>query len=148
MDPRGLFFSKTTEFDGRSLSITLVLEVKPVIDIVFVPGSVRVNVAVYGPSGEPLSHQRVVVRPTVMTLDTNWRYLITTDSKGMISPELLPGEYTVATLLGDKPWEAPLRVTKSKCAKKVRKCNDSLLGASNPRQPITVHLSAASANSQ
>jgi hypothetical protein len=142
MDPRGLFFTRTTEFDGRSLSLKLVVEVRPVVDTIFVPGAVKVNMVVYGSGGEPLPNQSVLLRPTLVTLEANWTRLITTNSKGMISPELLPGEYTVAGTLAGKVWEAPIRVEQSKCAKKLKKCTDSTRSTSGPSQIIAAHLSA------
>jgi hypothetical protein len=150
LDPTGSFFDKTVEFDGRSKSIRLILRLRPVIDRVFDPGAIRVKVAVYGPSGEPLPNQSIVVRPAVMTLDANWFIPGATDPNGLVTIELPPGEYTVATLLGEKPWEAPLRIAESnsKCAKKAQKCIDSSLRASPPQQTATARLSAASVTSQ
>jgi hypothetical protein len=150
MDPTGSFFDKTTEFDSRSKSVTIILQLRPVIDRVFDPGAIEVSVRVDGPSGEPLPKQQVVFRPTVMTLDANWFFKVTTDPNGMAAAQLPPGEYTVATFLGGKPWEAPFRVAEgnSKCAEKVRKCIDSSLGVSPPKQHIAVQLSAASSISQ
>jgi hypothetical protein len=146
LDPRGLFFGKTTEFDSRSLSITLILEVQPNIERFWTPGSIQVSVAVYGPNGELLPNQIVAVRPRVMTLDTNRDanriYQSTTDSNGLVSAKLLPGDYTIATLIGGKPWEAPLLITasKSKCTAKKQKYIDSSPGNSHTNQLIAVHL--------
>ena len=159
MDPSALFFSRTTEFDSKSSSVTLMLENRPVIDKAFDPGSVQVTVTVYGPGGELLPNQHVVVRPNMvtldrdwsyMTLDTNWPFLVTSDPRGQVRVALHPGEYTVATLIGEKPWEAALHVTgrESKCAEKLRKCMDSARRASSHPQITTVHLATANPFSQ
>jgi hypothetical protein len=156
MDPSAMFFSRTTEFNSKSSSVTLVMKIRPVIDKAFDPGSVPVTATVYGPRGELLPNQQVVVRPNVvtldrdwsyMTLDSNWPFLLTSDPRGQISVELHPGEYTVATMIGEEPWEAPLHVTgrESECAEKLRKCIDSARRASSPAQLITVHLAVPSA---
>lgn len=112
LDPTGSFFSKTTEFNGQSSSVTLILDVQPIIDRVSTPGAVLVTVAVYGPGGGILPNQRVMVRPNVMKLDANWSFQQTTESKGLISCQLAPGEYTVATIIGNIPWEGTIRITK------------------------------------
>lgn len=111
LDPTGLFVNKTTEFEGRSPSITLTLEVQPIIDYAFDPEAKDVAIAINGPDGKVLPNQRVAIRPTVMTFETNRSYRKTTDSKGFVRAKIRPGEYTVATVIGDIPWEASLRIT-------------------------------------
>lgn len=112
LDPTGLFFSKTTEFDSRSSSIILTLQIRPNVDTVGNPGARNAAVAVYGGSGERLRNQPVIVRPTVMTFENNWSYRGSTDSRGVVSAQLRPGQYVVATLIAGRPWEAPLRIPK------------------------------------
>lgn len=134
LDPRGVFFNKTTEFSGQSSSVTLTLQLRPVIDTVGCPHCIWVNIAVHGPADEPLLHQSILVRPSEMRLNSNGLYTETTDSKGQIKVQLTPGEYTVATLLEGKAWEAPLRVASES------KRRNAKQGA----EPIAVRLSAAS----
>jgi hypothetical protein len=149
MDPRGSFFDKTTEFDGQSSSLTMILEIRPTIDKFWTPGSLQVNVILFGPSGDPLPNQDVVIRPAVMMLDTNpdtnGFHTETTDPKGLVIAELLPGKYVIATLIGGKPWEAPLRIaaSKSKCPAKTQKCIDSEPRGGSPKRYLAAHLSAA-----
>jgi hypothetical protein len=147
-DPRGLFSSKTTEFDGQSSSVTLTLQVRPIVDTVGQPGSKTANVVVYGPAGSPLPRQRIVVRPRVMTLEQNWLYMLTTDSEGCITARLLPGEYDVAALLGDQAWEAPLGVTQTRRSGRSRERLDSPLAAPCSKGAIVIHLSMANTTSR
>ena len=129
LDPTGLFFDKTFEFDGRSTSVTLTLQVRPTIDVVGNPGAMNVKIKVFGPDGEPLPNQRVIVRPVVMAFEANWAYRETTDSMGMVSAQLRPGKYVVATLIGENSWEASIEITQRTDAKK----------------PTAVHLAAVGA---
>ena len=154
LDPTELFFSKTTEFDGRSSSVTLVLEIRPNIDRIGYPGSIRTNIVAYGPNGELLPNHQVVIRPTAIMLDSNpdstWIYSETTDSKGRVNCELLPGEYIISTIIGEKPWEATFHIAKSKikCPARARHCIDPSFRALPPKQDIVAHLSAVSTTSQ
>ncbi len=133
LDPTGLFFSKTSEFDGRSASVMLILQVRPVIDVAGNPGAMDVKIKVYGPNGEPLSNQRVIVRPVVMTLEANWAYRETTDSMGLVSAQLRPGRYAVATLIGENSWEASVEITERTDAKKLVAVHLAVVDARGPR---------------
>jgi len=147
-DTRHLFYDKTSEFDGRSTSVTLLLRIRPVIDRIGIPGSIQANLVVYGPSGVPLQNQNVVVRPTMIVLGTDADYKgvidVTTDSKGLIIVALVPGEYVVATIIDGKPWETAFEVYKSKikCRAKSRSCIDPSFRPSPPTQNVEAHLSA------
>jgi hypothetical protein len=154
LDTRHLFYDKTTEYDGRSTSVTLTLELTPTDCRLWIPGSIDVTVTVFGPGGEPLPNQSVVIRPTVMKLDTesdsNRAVALITDSRGLVSAELVPGDYVIATIIGEKPWESTLRIVgiQSKCTAKMQKCIYSSLGATQPAQSMAAHLTATSATSQ
>jgi len=148
IDPRGSFFSRTIEFDRHSSPITVILELRPIIDRIGYPGTILAKIKIYGPTGEPLSNQQVVIRPAVTILDSNidsnWIYAETTDSNGQVSAELLPGEFVVAAILGEEPWEAAFHIEKSKvkCRAKARNCIDPSFRPSPPTQNVEAHLSA------
>lgn len=154
IDPSGLFFSRTIEFDSRKSLVTVILGLRPGIDRIGYPGTIVANIKVYGPTGEPLPNQRVVIRPAETILDsnsdTNWIYTETTDSNGQVSATLLPGEFVVAAILGEKPWEAVFHIEKSKlkCRPKARNCIDPSFRASPPTQDVVAHLSATNETSQ
>lgn len=154
IDPSGLFFSRTIEFDSRKSLVTVILGLRPGIDRIGYPGTIVANIKVYGPAGDPLSNQLVVIRPAATILDsnsdTNWIYTEITDSNGGVSATLLPGDFVVAAILGEKPWEATFHIEKSKikCRPKARNCIDPSFRASPPTQDVVAHLSATSATSQ
>jgi hypothetical protein len=113
-DPTGLFGPSTTEFNGRSSSITLTLPLKPIIDVVRKPGSISCKLLVLGPGGAPLAKQQVVIRPNQLTLEVNWVSRAVTDMSGFVTADLVPGEYTLATLLGNEAFQHRFDVPKGK----------------------------------
>jgi hypothetical protein len=147
-DPQHLFYDKSIEFDSRSTSVTLILRVRPIIDRIGIPGSIRVNLVVYGSSGEPLSDQNVVIRPTMILLgaDEDYNRVITdtTDSNGLVLVGLIPGKYIVATIIDGKPWEITFEIFKSKiqCRTKARNCINPSFRPSPPTQNVEAHLLA------
>jgi hypothetical protein len=122
IDPRGLFFSKTTEFDRQSSSVTLILQLRPVIDKLGEPGAIFVNIAIHDQSGAAMVNRDIVVRPREMTLtpESNRFYKFTTDSKGQNKARLIPGDYSVAMLVDGKVLEAPSSIA----VERSRRCAD------------------------
>lgn len=145
MDPRRLFFSTTTEFEGEARSVTLVLPVRPVVNILFLPGSIRATVQVNGPDGRPLPGQAVLVRPKVEAMEDNWFYVDTTDHKGRVSIKLRPGEYVLASLVNGKFLEAPLNLAlnvKQECSERQVRCLIADAPRAAPKVPLVVSLTA------
>jgi hypothetical protein len=107
-----------------------------------------VNLVVYGSSGEPLSDQNVVIRPTMILLgaDEDYNRVITdtTDSNGLVLVGLIPGKYIVATIIDGKPWEITFEIFKSKiqCRTKARNCINPSFRPSPPTQNVEAHLLA------
>jgi hypothetical protein len=140
-DPSRLFYNKTTEFDCHSSPVMLVLPVRPVIERVSLSGSVKLRIAIYGPGGKLLPKQNILLRPSIVTFEIPHVFLITTDTTGSIDTQLSPGDYTLATLINGKPYEAALLVTAKgqKCPKTSQICV-SLSTPSNAAKSIDVHL--------
>lgn len=107
MDPRMGFSDKTTEFQAGARSLTMVLGIRPVIDAVPL-GTMKVRIKVQGTDGMPLRHQTVVFRDAVGSMRNNCFYTLSTDSKGMITRWISPGDYVLASLVDGKFLEAPL----------------------------------------
>lgn len=126
MDPRRLFFDKTTEVESGTPSVTLALPgVRPVVDVMFDPKAMRVSVQVKGAAGAALVKQAVVVRRKVGTVEDNTFSVGTTDSKGWLSLKLRPGQYVLASLVNGKFLEAPLNLApavKRKCSEVEADC--------------------------
>jgi hypothetical protein len=105
-----------------------------------------VNVRVYGPNGDPLPNQDIVIRPTATTLgknpESNLMERGKTDSGGLFSNEAIPGEYTIATLIEEKPFETSLHIPESnrKCATNLRKCRDVSHRIKPPELNMEAHL--------
>jgi len=152
LDPRGLFYAKTTEFGGRTKSVVIFMQIRPVINKVGDPGAMWVDIIVHDPTGTPLAKQNVIVRPrdVTLTLESNWFYTDTTDSKGRIRAKLLPGEYIVARLTNGEVMEASfsVKVKQSKqCAEEEEKRIQSSFTNTNTVHFLTVRLSEASSTS-
>lgn len=113
-DPKGLFDSRTTEFHGGSSSVTLTLPLKPIIDVVHKPGSISCRLLVLGPDGTRLSNRELVIRPNELTLQVNWVSEVLSDTSGIVTAQLMPGEYTLATLIDEKPFQHRFDVGKGK----------------------------------
>jgi hypothetical protein len=147
-DPQHLFYDKSIEFDSQSTSLNLILRIRPIIDRIGIPGSIKASVVVYGPSGALLQNQNIVVRPTVIVLGSDADYnrvmIETTDSSGSVTNELIPDKYIVATIIDGKPWETVFEIFKSKiqCRAKARNCIDPSFRPSPPTQNVEAHLSA------
>jgi hypothetical protein len=146
IDPRGMFFSATTEFDRRSSTITLIMEVRPIVDKVGEPGAMETEITIQDSGGIPLPKQDVIVRPREMTLtrESNWFYTDTTDSKGKIRAKLTPGEYTIARLVNGEVWEASFSVIvqrSKRCAEEEKKRIQSSFFKKGPEDFLTVRIS-------
>lgn len=139
LDPRGMFFNRTTEFNGKSRRLTLTLRLRPVIDTVGIPGVTSVEMTVLG-SRAILPHQKVVVRPHDLTLRSNWVYTGSTDAQGRIRVELLPGKYDVGTLIRGGVWQGSFSI-KSRRSHSAGK-HSSILEP-KPKVSIKLRLSAA-----
>ena len=139
MDPRRLFFDKTTEFESGAPSVTMTLRVRPVIDIMFDPKAIKADVQVKAPDGKAIAEQAVVVRKSVGTMADNTFSVGTTDRKGRISLKLRPGEYVLASLVNGRFLEAPLNLAsavKRKCSEAESDCYI----ANVVRNPLPAHL--------
>jgi hypothetical protein len=139
MDPRRMFFDKTTEFEAGAPSVTLTLHVRPVVDVMFDPRAIKVDVQVKAPDGIAIAERPVVVRKKVGTMEDNTFSLDTTDRKGRLSLKLRPGEYVLASLVNGRFLEAPLNVApavKRKCSEVEADCYI----ANVRHNPLPVHL--------
>ncbi|MGH9716215.1 MAG: hypothetical protein ACRD4R_05730 [Candidatus Acidiferrales bacterium] len=141
MDPRRLFFDKTTEFEGGAPSVTVTLPgVRPIQDIVSEPGAIKVSVQVKGPDGMALADRAVVIRKSVGTMEDNTFGVGSTDRKGRIVLERRPGEYVLASLVNGRFLEATLNLApavKRKCSDEESDCYI----ANVVRNPLPTHLS-------
>jgi hypothetical protein len=125
MDPRQLFQNATTQFQGGAASVTLVLPVRPIIDTLWQPGSIKLAVRVADRDGSRLPNQAVLVRKEVETIENHSFSVLTTDSRGLITIELPPGEYVLASLVHGEFLEAPLSLdpeVRDKCSKVEARC--------------------------
>ena len=145
LDPRKLFFDRTTEFQSGTPSVTLILAVRPVVDFAFDPMTVKVDVQVRGPDGIALADRDVVVRNRVGTIDDNTFSVCTTDRSGRLALELRPGEYAVASLVSGRFLEAPLDISlpvKRKCTEEESSCY--IASAKHNRVPAHFSIRLAS----
>ena len=139
VDPRRMFFDKTTEFEEGVPAVTLTLRVRPVVDVMFDPGAIKVDVRVKDPDGMAIAERPVVVRKRVGTMEDNTFSVDTTDRQGRISLKLRPGEYVLASLVNGRFMEAPLNVAPAV----TRKCSEvesDCYIANVVRNPLPVHL--------
>ena len=142
LDPRGLFFSRTTEFSGQSPSLTIVLEARPIIDTIGDPSSILLEFAVRNPEGESLPEHKVTIRPALVTVEDNWFDLLTTDSRGHVKVRLRQGEYAIGALVERRAMEAKFRMItgNDKCGESEVRC----IQASRSMRAIDILLSVAS----
>lgn len=141
MDPRRMFFDKTTEFEGGTPSVTLTLRVRPVIDKMFDPREIKAYVQVKAPDGKTLPDQAVVVRRKVGTMEDNKFSVGTTDRQGQISLNLRPGEYVLASLVGGRFLEGTLDLAPEvwrRCSKAEARC---LIDSASRRPPASLSVS-------
>lgn len=139
IDPRRLFFDKTTEFEGGTSSVTLTLRIRPVVDVMFDPTAMKVDVQVKAPDGKAIVEQPVVVRKKVGTMADNTFGVVSTDRQGRITLKLRPGQYVLASLVNGKFLEAPLNLAPDVR----RKCSDvesDCYIANVVRNPLPAHI--------
>jgi hypothetical protein len=139
IDPRRMFLDKTTEFEGGTPSVTLTLRVRPVIDIMFDPKAIKVDVQVKAPDGKAIAERPVLVRKKVGTMEDNTFSVGRTDRQGRISLKLRPGQYVLASLVSGRFLEAPLNLepaVKRKCSEVESDCYI----ANAARHPLPAHL--------
>jgi hypothetical protein len=147
-DSKHLFYDKSIEFDSKSSSIDLMLRLRPGIDRIGIPDSVRVNLILNGSNSKPLPNQNIIIRPKIVALgvdnDYNRVIIDTTDSNGSVTDELVPGKYIVATLVDGKPFESEIEIYKSKihCKPKAKNCWNPSFRSHPPTQNVEAHLSA------
>lgn len=144
IDPRRLFLSTTTEFEGGAPSVTLVMPVRPTenrIDLAAIHVSLRVS----DHDGKLLRNRTVVVRNKVETMENNWFSVLTIDSSGRISLELDPGEYVVASPVRGKFLEAPLHLAVGvmrKCSQREGDCLSAYAARRVSKMAVDVRLAA------
>lgn len=141
LDPKRMFFDKTTEFEGGTPSVTLTLRVRPVIDKMFDPRAIEADVQVKAPDGKALPEQAVLVRRKVGTMEDNKFSVVTTDRTGRISLKLRPGEYVLASLVGGRFLEGALDLApevRRRCSKAEARC---FIDAASRRPPTSVSVS-------
>ncbi len=139
IDPRRLFFDKTTEFKSGTPSVSVTLAVRPVIDIVADLAAIKVSVQVKEPNGFALAGRPVVVRKRVGTMEDNTFSVWNTDRKGRINLKLRPGEYVLASLVDGRFLEAPLNIApavKRRCSGEESDCYI----ANAIHNPLPAHL--------
>jgi len=139
IDPRRMFLDKTTEFEGGTPSVTLALHPRPVIDVMFDPEAVKVDVQVKAPDGKALAEQDVVLRKKVGTIEDNAFSILKTNRKGRISLKLRPGDYVLASFVNGRFLEAPLNLAptvKRRCSEAESDCYI----ANVVRNPLPAHI--------
>lgn len=110
LDPKGLFVNKTSEFSGGTPSLTLTLQVKPIIDHVDVSKAETARIKVEDSQGRPLRNQTVVIRQRNAALQKHWAWWLTTDASGITQTRIDPGSYVLATVINEKPQEGILQI--------------------------------------
>lgn len=55
-----------------------------------------------------------MIRPNELTLQVNWVSEVLSDTSGIVTAQLMPGEYTLATLIDEKPFQHRFDVGKGK----------------------------------
>ena len=143
-DPRGLFLSRTTEFSSSSSSVSLLMQLRPLIEVVGDPNAVSIELVINDPKGQQLVKQSVVIRPTVLTLENNRLSVQETDSKGWVNVHLRAGDYTVGALDDNTVWEGRFVIanTKEQCSS-IASCIVTSPAASRRLKPIRLRLSAS-----
>jgi len=138
-DPRGLFASRTTEFSSSSSSVSLVMQLGPLIDTVGDPKAVSIELVINNSKGEPLAQKNVVIRPTVMTLENNRVSVQETDSTGHVNAQLRAGDYAVGVLNGDTASEVRFEIApaKEQCSSGTTTC---IVASPQSRRPKPVSL--------
>jgi len=149
-DPKGNFASRTTEFSGQSPSITLTMQLNPIIDTIGNPSAVPIDLQIETAEAALAEQQDIVIRPSILTLGTNWRFTLRTNSKGHLSVDLPPGQYTAATIIGKRPLEAKFQVSiaKSKCIKEAGPCLIVVPRAPRHTYSLSLRLSISDAGQQ
>ncbi len=144
-DAHGLFASQTAEFSSSSSSVSLTLQLRPLIDTVDDPKAVSIELVIHDPKGKPLAQQDVVIRPAVLTLEDNRVSLQRTDTTGKLTVHLRAGQYAVAMMSGDVPSEVRFEIVASKeqCSDRAGTCVVALPQSSH--RPKTLDLQLASA---
>ena len=146
IDPRGFFDSRTTEFSSSSSSFSLVLRLRPLIDMVGDPKAVSVDLLIKDSKGQPLTQQSVVIRPTVVTLENNRISVQNTGPAGHVNVQLRSGDYTVGVLNGNSVSEARFKIAtaKEQCSNGTATCIVASPQSSHRMKPISLQLSSNS----
>lgn len=110
LDPKGLFDRKTSEFSGNTSSLTLTLQVKPIIDSVDLSPAKATQIKIEGSKGLPLHNQTIVIRQQTPTLQGRWAWWLSTNASGIAQARISPGNYVLATVIRGKPQESMLKI--------------------------------------
>ncbi len=144
MDPRHLFASKTTEFESGTPVVSLLLSVRPIIDRVRNLSAVKVTLKITGIGGTPLRDAEIVLRDGLMTMDDNNFMMLKSNQKGLVTAELSPGEYVIATRVAGRFLEATFQINpaaRRHCSEEMTKCLISSARRTPPGMLIAVHFS-------
>jgi hypothetical protein len=148
-DPRGLFVSRTTEFSSSSSSLSLVMQLCPLIDTVGDPKAVSIELVIHNSKGNPLAQQNVVIRPLLITVENNRLSVQRTDATGRVTVQLRAGNYTVGVLDGDRASEVRFEITtaKEQCSDGAAACIVASPQSSRHMKPVSLQLPSTSASS-
>ncbi|MGO9637243.1 MAG: hypothetical protein ACLPSO_04780 [Terracidiphilus sp.] len=141
-DPRGLFASRTTEFSSSSSSLSLVMQLRPLIDTVGDPKAVSIELLINDSKGDPLAQQNVVIRPTMMTQENNRVSVQKTDSTGHVNAQLRAGGYVVGVLNGNTASEVGFEIApvKGQCSSGTATCIVATPQSSRHMKPVSLQL--------
>lgn len=147
-DPRGLFASRTTEFSSSSPSLSLVMQLRPLIDTVGDPKAVSIELVIKDSKDEPLAQKNVVIRPTVMTLENNRTSVQRTDSTGHVNVQLRAGDYAVGVLNGDTASDVGFEIVpvKEQCSSGTATCIVATPQSSRHMKPVSLQLPSTSSS--
>lgn len=112
-DPKGLYYPATAEFAGRSPSVDVQMQVRPVIDTAFTPRVRKLEIIIEGLHGEPIAGIEILVRPAATTFAPEPIVTAKTGANGIASLELGAGTYVVAAVVGRIPQEFSFTVSAS-----------------------------------
>jgi len=131
------------------LFFSLVIQLRPLIDTVGDPKAVSIELVIKDSKGEPLAQHNVLIRPTVMTLESNLLSIHNTGSTGHVNVQLRAGNYTVGVLNGDTVSEARFEITtaKEQCSSGTATCIVASPQSSRRMNPISLQLSSSKLNS-
>lgn len=146
IDPRHLFFTRTTEaVCGGTSFVNIRLTVRPIIDTVANLTAIWVTIQVTGPNGKILRNSQVILRNRIGTMKGNGFIAVTTDRTGLIKVQLSPGKYVLAASIKSGFLEASFEVgadVQRKCSELARKCIFAAAKHVVFKKPIMVTLQA------